>query len=269
MKPQNRATPAGEGTAPLYAEERQRAIVRLLDRRGRIGVTAVAEELGVTTETIRRDLTALERAGVLRRVHGGAIPVESLGFEPRLSVRQEAHTDEKERIAKRVLDELPAEGTVVLDAGSTLQRVAELLPHDRELTVVTNSLGVAQTVAQRDNLTLFYVGGRVRGRTLAAVGNWALTCLRDCSVDLAVLGTNGISVRRGLTTPDQDEAAVKRAMAEAARRVVVACDHTKFGADHFAQFAPLSLVDTVITDTGLDEDTAAEVTAAGPDVVLA
>jgi DeoR family fructose operon transcriptional repressor len=253
----------------VYAAERQQRIVEQARADGRVEVAGMATALGVTPETVRRDLTVLERHGVLRRVHGGAIPLENLGFEPRLAVRQERYTAEKERIAKRALDELPLEGTVLIDAGSTTQLLAENLPYDRELTVVTNSVPVAAAVAGRDNLTLYVVGGRVRGRTMAAVGEWATHALAGVAVDVAFLGTNGLSVRRGLTTPDQDEAASKRAMAAASRRVVVLCDHSKIGTDHFAQFASLDDVDTVITDSALDAETAAEIEAAGPTVVQA
>jgi DeoR family fructose operon transcriptional repressor len=253
----------------VYAAERQQRIVEQARAEGRVEVAGMATTLGVTPETVRRDLTILERHGVLRRVHGGAIPLENLGFEPRLAVRQERYTAEKERIAKRALDELPREGTVLIDAGSTTQLLAENLPYDRELTIVTNSVPVAAAVAGRDNLTLYVVGGRVRGRTMAAVGEWAMHALAGVAVDVAFLGTNGLSVRRGLTTPDQDEAASKRAMAAASRRVVVLCDHSKIGTDHFAQFASLDDVDTVITDSALDAETVAEIEAAGPTVVQA
>ena len=251
----------------MYAPERQQQIVDVARADGRVEVNALAELLGVTPETVRRDLTTLERHGLLRRVHGGAIPVEKLGFEPRLDERQERYTAEKERIAKTAVDELPNEGVILLDAGSTTQLLAENLPRDRELTVVTNSIAVATVVAKRDNLSLYLLGGRVRGRTLAAVGEWATHALGGIHVDVAFIGTNGLSVRRGLTTPDQDEAMVKRAMVTSARRVVVLCDHTKIGTDHFAQFAPLDAVDTVITDIGLDAETAADIEAAGTTVV--
>src|SRR5262249_4844351 len=102
---------------PMYAEERQQVILERARARGRVDVAALAEEFVVTTEPSRRDLTVLERHGVLRRVHGGAIPVERLGFEPALSVRETVMTDEKERIARAALAELPEAGTILLDAG--------------------------------------------------------------------------------------------------------------------------------------------------------
>jgi DeoR family transcriptional regulator, fructose operon transcriptional repressor len=253
----------------VYAAERQQRILDRARSDGRVEVAALAEALDVTPETVRRDLTTLERHGLLRRVHGGAIPLESLGFEPRLDVRQERYIAEKERIAKAAVEQLPAEGTVLLDSGSTTQLLAENLPYDRELTVVTNSVAIASVVAHRENLRLFLVGGRVRGRTLAAVGEWATHALEGISVDVSFVGTNGLTVHRGLSTPDQDEALVKRAMISASRRVIVLCDHSKFGTDHFAHVAPLDAVDTVVTDTLLDAETTAEIEAAGPTVVRA
>ena len=253
----------------MYAEERQQHILETARTDGRVEVTALAEQLDVTPETVRRDLTALERRGLLRRVHGGAIPVERLGFEPAVATREERLVTEKERIAKAALAELPDEGTILIDAGTTTGRLAELLPRDRELTVVTNSLTVAGQVATQANLSLYLLGGRVRGRTLACVGEWAERALADVFVDVAFVGTNGLSRERGLTTPDQSEAAVKRAMISSARRAVVLTDHSKVGIDHFALVSPLAEIDTIITDSGLDAETAAELEGEGPEVIRA
>jgi DeoR family fructose operon transcriptional repressor len=253
----------------MYAEERQQIILERARAKGRVDVTALADEFTVTTETIRRDLTVLERHGVLRRVHGGAIPVERLGFEPALAAREGVMTAEKERIAKAAVAELPDEGTILLDAGTTTARLAENLPTDRELTVVTHSVSIALTLTTRPNVTVMLVGGRLRSRTLASVDAWALQALQDIFVEVAFIASNGISADRGLTTPDSAEAMVKRAAIASARRTVLLADHTKVGNDHFARFANLSDIDTFITDTGIDSAVAAEIAAAGPTVVTA
>ncbi len=253
----------------MYAAERQQAIAAQARADGRVEVTALAESLDVTTETIRRDLMALERRGLLRRVHGGAIPVERLGYEPAVATRDAVLVAEKESIAKRALDEIPEEGSVLLDAGTTTLRIATLLPVDRELTVVTNSLPHATLLAAFPNVTLHFVGGRIRQRTLAAVDEAAQAFVADVFCDVAFIGANGISVARGLTTPDRSEAAIKRAFIGAARRTVVVADHTKFGSDHFSSFGTLDDVDVIITDSGLDSHVATEIEQAGPEVVLA
>jgi DeoR family transcriptional regulator, fructose operon transcriptional repressor len=251
----------------MYAAERQQRILTEARRAGRVEVAALADSLGVAAETVRRDLTALERRGSLRRVHGGAIPVERLELEPSLATRTTRHSEVKRRIAARVLDELPSGGTVLLDSGSTTQALVELLPPDADLTVLTNSVPAAAVLATHPGVTLYLLGGRVRGTTAASVGEWATEALDGVTVDLAVLGTNGLSVPRGLTTPDQAEALVKRAMVRAARRVVVATDSSKAGDDHLHRFATLEEVDVVVTDGDLAEDVAAEIRSAGPEVV--
>jgi len=253
----------------VYPEERQLRIVELARDQGRVEVARLAVELDVTPETVRRDLTTLERQGLLRRVHGGAIPIERLGFEPAVDARAEMLTAEKERIAKSALALLPAEGSILLDAGTTTACLAAVLPDDRELTVVTNALDIAVTLAGRPNLTVLTLGGRVRARTLAAVDVWALDVLRETFVDVAFLGTNGISAQRGLTTPDPTEAAVKRAMIGAARRAVVLGDRTKVGADHLIRFGDLEQIDTFVTDAGLDLELVGELEATGLNVVRA
>jgi DeoR family transcriptional regulator, fructose operon transcriptional repressor len=253
----------------MYAEERQAEIVQVARAQGRVDVTGLAEGFAVTAETIRRDLTTLERAGLLRRVHGGAIPVERIGFEPALSARDAVLTSEKERIAKVALAEVPEDGAIILDAGTTTARLAQVLPVDRELTVVVNSPAIAAILGPRPNLNVLVLGGRVRGKTLATVDDWALRPLADLYVDVAFMGTNGCSVERGLTTPDPAEAAVKRAMMHAARRSVLLADHTKIGNDYLARFGSLADLDLLISDTGLNDDLVLDVEAEGVRVVRA
>lgn len=253
----------------MYAAERQQEILRRARAAGRVDVASLAGDLAVTSETVRRDLDALERQGLVRRVHGGALPVERLRFEPGVSERAASMAAEKDRIAKAALDYLPREGAVLIDAGTTTARLAELVPDDRELTVVTNALPIALTLSPRAQLTVLTVGGRVRGRTLAQVDRWALRSLAEIRVDVAFVATNGVSVAGGLTTPDLAEATVKEAMVAAAHRVVLLADHTKVGDDQFCRFADIAQVDVFVTDTGLGDDDAAALTEAGVEVVRA
>ncbi|SNT10720.1 transcriptional regulator, DeoR family [Micrococcales bacterium KH10] len=253
----------------MYALERHHKIIELARADGRVDVAASAALFDVSGETIRRDLTTLERRGLLRRVHGGAIPVDRIAIEPTLADRERSYLAEKERIANAAILELDDAATVLIDAGTTTARFAALLPHDRELTVVTHALPVASALAGRPNLALHLIGGIVRGRTLAAVGPWANRELEDLQADIAFLGTNGVSTERGLTTPDVTEAAVKEAIVAAARRVVVIADHSKVGRDEFVSFAPIDAVDTLITDSDVDDELATEIETAGVQVIRA
>lgn len=253
----------------MHAEERRQAIESLAHREGRLEVAELAERFDVSTETIRRDLTDLEKRGVLRRVHGGAMPVERFRSEPAVSERASVMAAEKQRIAKAARDLVPPGGSILLDAGTTTGALASVLPADVELTVVTNALPIAMTLSARRNLTLLFVGGRVRGVTLACVDDWADQILADIQVDVTFAATNGVSVARGLSTPDVSEAAVKRAMLRAGRRVVLLADHTKVEQDHLVRFGELEDIDTLVTDDGLSDTRAETFRAAGLEVLRA
>lgn len=253
----------------MYAPERQQEILRLAREGGRVDVLSLAAEFQVTAETVRRDLKALDRAGLVRRVHGGAIPAGRLDFEPDLAERESTAADEKGRIAQAALAELPVDGSIVLDAGSTVARLAAALPLESGLTVVTHSLPTAARLADHPGVQLHLIGGRVRHRTRAAVDAWALRAYGEIRADVVFLAANGFSVEHGLTTPDLAEAAVKRAAVASARRVVLLADSTKHGQEHFARFAGLADVDLLITDSRLSDDDTAAIEHGGTEVVRA
>lgn len=255
----------------MYPEERQQAIASLVMSMGRASVTELAQRYDVTTETVRRDLAALDRAGVVRRVHGGAVPARALHVvEPGVMERETTRADHKDAIARAALDYLPVGGgSVVFDAGTTTGRVAALLPSDRELVAVTNSLPVAARLAALPLVSLQLLGGRVRGLTQAAVGEPALRVLDALRVDVAFIGTNAISAEHGLSTPDSDEAAVKRAMVRAANFVVVVADSSKVGREELMSFAPIDRVDVLVTDAEIADADRDGLTDRGVEVVVA
>jgi DeoR family fructose operon transcriptional repressor len=255
----------------VYAEERQQAIAGLVTHRGRVAVTAVAEHFGVTTETVRRDLALLERAGLLRRVHGGAVPAGALTVvEPGLVERRTTRTDVKQRIAAAALDLVPeAGGSLLLDGGTSTAALADLLPHDRSLVAATNCVPIAARLATAPGITLHMLGGRVRGVTQTAVGESTVAALADLRVDVVFLGANGVSPGHGFSTPDEAEAAVKRAMARAGQRVVVLADSSKLGREHLVRFAAVEDVDVLVTDDEAAPDAVAELEDCGLEVLVA
>lgn len=237
----------------MYAEERQQAIADLVARRGRLSVQALAAEYAVTTETVRRDLSLLERVGILRRVHGGAVPAAALALETKVGDRDLAHADEKDRIAKQAVAHLPPNGgSMVLDAGTTTARLAMMLPRELQLTVLTNAVPIAARLAGSPSVDLHLLPGRVRATTHAAVGEDTVEALGRLRADVAFVGANGLSAGHGLSTPDHAEAAAKRAIVASAHRVVVLIDSSKIGQEHTVRFAELGDVDVVITDTDID-----------------
>lgn len=248
----------GPKLGSMFGHERKQKIMNWARLNGRINVKDMARHLEVTPETVRRDLNDLEHRGLVKRVHGGAILAEQATLEPEVFARSVTMTTEKRRIATRAVEELPTEGVVFIDAGTTTALIAELLPVDCRLMFVTNSLTFALGAVSVGNIEVMMVGGHIRGLTLATVGSWSTGILDGLSIDLAVIATNGISSRRGLTTPNPDEAATKRAAVGAARRSILVADHSKIGVDYFERFAEISDISLFITDRGAHpEDLAA------------
>ena len=255
----------------MYAEERQQAMAQLVTERGRVSVNAIAEQFEVTTETVRRDLSALERMGLVRRVHGGAVPASVLAvIEAGLGERDQANTSEKDRIARAAVDLLPPAGsTVLFDAGSTTSRLASLLPRDHRLTIVTHAVPVAARLAGSPRVELRLLPGRVRPTTQAAVGAETVAALGQLRADVAFVGTNGLTIDHGLSTPDPDEAATKGAMVAAARRVICLADSSKLGAEATLRFADIEELDVLVTDDGITAADRRALTKAGVEVVVA
>jgi DeoR family transcriptional regulator, fructose operon transcriptional repressor len=249
------------------AEERQHRILALARSEGRVDVAKLAADLAVAPETVRRDLRLLERHGLLKRTHGGAYPVETARFETSLATRETRRVPEKRRIAAAAVDMLGDAETVFVDEGYTPQLIAEALPTDRALTVVTASLSTAAALASAGSATVLLLGGRVRGRTLATVDHWATAMLAGFVIDLAYVGANGISREHGLTTPDPAVADVKAQVVRVSRRRIFSGVHTKFGVSSFCRFAEVTDFEAIITDSGLPAAEAHRYALLGPQVV--
>ena len=267
----------------MFAEERQQLIVGLITASGRASVTDLAERFSITTETVRRDLAALEAAGSVRRVHGGAVSPDRFSTnEESILVRTDRRQPEKIRIAEAALALIPQDGTgsILIDAGSTTESLAELLAARTaaatsisgpaaELVVITHSLPIAARLSAEPGIALHLLGGKVRGLTQAAVGQSTVEAARRIRPDIAFIGTNGIHAAFGLSTPDPEEAAVKAAFVQSARRIVVLADASKLDAETLVQFASLKDLDTLITDTKPSRDLADALADAGVEVVVA
>ena len=255
----------------MYAEERQQAMAQLIGQHGRLSVAELAETFAVTTETVRRDLSTLERIGLVRRMHGGAVPASSLTvIEAGLLERDQVNPGAKDAIAAAAVKLLPPPGSViVLDAGSTTARLAGVLPRDHRLTVVTHAVPVAARLAGLPQIELHLLPGRVRTKTQAAVGADTVAALAELRADVSFVATNGISTTYGLTTPDRDEAATKRAIVAAGRRVVVVADSSKVGVENAQRFASLDDLDVLVTDTGIEDEDRAALEKTGLEVVVA
>ena len=236
-----------------------------------MSVNQLAQEYDVTTETVRRDLSTLERLGLVRRVHGGVVPPSSLSLiESGIGERDQVNTATKLRIARAALDRLPpAGGTILLDAGSTTVRLATLLPRiasSRSSPMRSRSQhGWPASPTSTCDCSPAASGRRPKQLS----GADTVEALSQLRVDVAFLGTNGITADHGLTTPDPDEAAVKRAIVGCGHLVVVLADASKFGVETAVRFAAPADLDVVITDDGVSAADRRALTEAGIEVVIA
>jgi DeoR family transcriptional regulator, fructose operon transcriptional repressor len=236
--------------------DRQHAIYMLALSQGSVDVADLARRFRVTTETIRRDLSDMQGRQLLRRVHGGAVPVERISHEPMLAAREVVNAEEKLRIAMKAVDEVPERGSVIIDSGSTTQRLADVLPVEREVHVVTNSLMTALTLSRRGLRQVTVLGGAVRTNTLAMVDDTTRAELQHMAIDVLFISCDGLSFQHGLTTPYREEHMIKRAMIERARRVVAMVDQSKFGNVQMFSFAAFEEIDVLVTDTRADAEAA-------------
>ncbi|RKT56307.1 DeoR/GlpR family DNA-binding transcription regulator [Saccharothrix australiensis] len=246
--------------------QRHELILQSLREHRRVGVGALARLVGASGMTVRRDLDALARDGLLRRVRGAAEGVPT-GEETPFAARARQRLDVKRRIGAAVAALLDDGETVVLDGGSTALEVARRLT-DRRLTVLPLSLHAVDVLRAADRVRLVLPGGDLRPGGLAFVGPLAEQAFRVVRFDTAVLGGCGFSARDGVSTHDLAEGAVKRAAVEASGRVVLAVDSSKFGRAAFGRVCGAREVDVLVTDEDAPEDEVARLRDEGVEVRL-
>lgn len=253
----------------MDVSERRGIIEERVIRDGEVQFGALAEELEVSAMTIRRDIEALERAGVVRRVTGGAIAVSGgAAFEPSYLSRAGHAAEAKRRLGARIASLLSPGEVVLLDSGSTVATVAEALRgRDLGLTIVTPSITVATLLADEPDTTVILAGGVVRPGELSLIGPDAERLVSQYNCDTYVAGVAGVDARRGLSEYHPEEAAVKRAAVDGARRLIVGADASKLGRVHLVTIAPLSAVDVLVTDAAPDHPVVLEAQSAGTEVV--
>ncbi|HZT23837.1 MAG TPA: DeoR/GlpR family DNA-binding transcription regulator [Verrucomicrobiae bacterium] len=244
------------------ATRRHDRLRELIRGSGVMRVSEVCRRLGISPATARRDLDALEAAGAIRRVHGGAVSVESRLEEPLFDDKASIAAREKHRIARAALQFVENGDTIYLDGGSTVLELARLLRERTGLTVVTNSLRAAIELAGRGPRTIL-VGGELRRLSQTMVGPLTRCVLDELHVDTAFMGTIGFALEEGLTTTDPAEAFTKELAMRRARRVILLADSAKAGKVSFARAGRLENLHVLITDRQLDKNFAKELTKTG------
>lgn len=247
----------------MFAEERKELIVETVNKNVKSTVAQLCERFSVSPATIRNDLRELELAGRLKRTHGGAISNRRATFEPD-SYQKEIECIEQKRLIAGIAAVYIQEGdTIALDTGTTTFELAKLLVDIEDLTVVTNDLQIAAYLERNAKANIIMAGGAVRRNFHCTAGQKALDTIGDLNVDKTFVGANGISLARGLSTPNIDTANVKTALIEISDQVIVLADGTKFGKNSFAKFADIDQIDIFITDDGADEEVLQEIRQMG------
>jgi DeoR/GlpR family transcriptional regulator of sugar metabolism len=252
------------------ASARHEMITERLRASGRVSVAQLAADLNVSLVTVRNDLEALERQGVLRRLRGGAVMVRAARFERPTHLAAESFADEKARIAAIAASMIRDGETVIIDAGSTMVALARTLPRTlNDVAVVTNALDVALELEAHPGVRVAVTGGTMRGRQRSLVAPFATQLLAQINADAAFLSCAGIHPEKGYTQGNWEEAEVKHAMLAAAGRVIMLADHGKFGHVGAARIAPIERADILVSDAGLSPEAVRALEGRGPRIILA
>jgi len=237
----------------MFAQQRKSEILGSLNKCGKVKVCDLSVFYKVSEVTIRRDLQELEEAELIKRVHGGAVLNDNTKFEPTFSEKVDKFYNEKEAVGKLAAEMIVDGDTIVLDAGTTTLSIARHIVA-KSITVLTNSMDVAFELNKKQNVEVIVTGGTLRWETRALVGPVADNTFKGFRVDKAFIGTNGVCLINGLTTPNIVEASTKKEMIKIAKKIIVVCDHSKFSKVSFAKIVDLDSIDLIITDDQLDNE---------------
>jgi DeoR/GlpR family transcriptional regulator of sugar metabolism len=251
----------------LLPEDRLRVITDLIRERGSVRGRDLVDVLGVTDETIRRDLARLAEQGLVRRAHGGAVALRA-SDETDTSFRLREHEQEKVAIGRRAAELVSDGSSIILDSGTTTLCLARALHGKQDLVVVTTAVTNALELVGNPRTTVVMTGGVIRPTTYGASGQFAAATLRSLHVDQTFLAIHSVSAKGGLTYPLFEEVDAKRAMIEAASEVILLADHSKFGRQALVRVAPITAVHRIITTPGIDPAEAAEIRDLGIDLIV-
>ncbi len=238
----------------MFAEERKQKIVNLVNKNIKTSVAELCDYFSVSPATIRNDLRELEFAGLLKRTHGGAIKNKKTNYEP-TSVQKEVENIElKQCIAEKAIGFVQEGDTIVLDTGTTMLEFAKRLAYIKNLTIVTYDIKIAYYLEENSDANVILAGGVLRRNFHCTIGSETIGFFNNMNVDKAFLSANGVSVDKGVTTPNMEIAQIKRKIMSFANEVVLLTDSSKIGKISFVKFADLSEFDVIFSDSNIDSE---------------
>lgn len=234
----------------MFAVERRERIIEMLQQQGRVSVTDLSEIFGVSDDTIRLDLKYLEEHRMLLRTHGGALPVKKVSQSTPYGQRLNIEAEEKIAIAKKAVQLVQPGDTILLEGSTTTRPMADFLPENSGITVVTNSPGIANAVIIREGFTVILLGGKLDKDAQVAVGPIVIEQIARMRVDKAFFSTSGFLYQRGATSASIEDAFMKKAFVAAAKQRILLVTGAKFGQEGLMLSLPLSDIDTVVCGAG-------------------
>jgi DeoR family transcriptional regulator, fructose operon transcriptional repressor len=237
----------------VFKEERLNKVLKLLEENGRVTVKEAMEFLDVSADTIRRDFSHLSGKGLVFRTHGGIMSTESVSFDPGMAEKVVQHQSEKESIAKKTAELIHDSEVLIIDPGTTTEGIVKYLGEKKNLTVLTNALNIAVESVQRGINTII-MGGVIRQSVLSIIGPDAIEMIRHYQADKLIMGVSGLSLSKGLMTPNRMEAEIKKELIKVANQVIIVADHSKLHKTALCSFGSLKDIDVLVTDSGVDED---------------
>jgi len=232
----------------MLAEERRTRILEILEKERGVKVSDLVRVFNVTGATIRRDLETLEKEGLLKRTHGGAVLPQSFSFEPLYATKKRQNLKEKMAIGEKAAEFINDGETIFIETGSTTLQIAKNIKNRHDLRVLTNSIDVARELLNARGVEVILTGGNFKKETLALIGPLAERVLREFRVDKAFLGISGIIPGKGMSTASIVEAQIKKLIIEMGREVIGVADHSKFGKECFAFVAPTKVLSKIVVD---------------------
>ena len=233
--------------------DRRAKIIDEIEHIGIVKVSDLSKKFGVSDVTIRNDLVQLEKKNMLIRAHGGAMKFQRVGVDFELDIKSKKHLIEKEKIGKKAAELIKDGDTIILDSGTTTLQIAKFVAHLKDLTVITNSLNIAGQLVDFNNVKVIMPGGNLRRKSLSLIGPIAENSIKNYYCDKVFLGVDGIDTSYGISTPNSEEAYLNNIMINISREVIVVTDSSKFLRKSFAFIAPLSKINTVITDSKIPD----------------
>ena len=252
----------------MFLEERLEKILKIVSEKDRLTVKEASGLLGVSNDTVRRDIIKLVKNNLVMRTHGGIVSKSSILFDPALEERVIEHKEEKELIAAQASSMINDSEVIILNAGTTTERIIKYLSNVKNLIILTNALNIAINTIRYSNIETIIIGGNVRKGNLSIIGPDSINMIKNYHAEKLFIGISAISIERGLMTPNRMEAEINSELLKIAKKVIVVTDSSKIGRMSLYSFGTIDDIDVIITDKNGDKEFLAELKKRNKEVII-